>query len=66
MRGMEQVTNPRARVMIGVAELAERLAADAPELLEVRWRLGEAPVPDWIGTARGTCQVPASSISRRC
>ena len=41
--GMEQMTNPRERVLIGVTELAERLGAgNAPQLLDVRWRLGEA------------------------
>ncbi|MCW5951139.1 MAG: sulfurtransferase [Propionibacteriaceae bacterium] len=39
---MEQVTDPRARVLISTAELAERLGADeAPQVLDVRWRLGE-------------------------
>lgn len=47
---MEQVTDPRARVLISVADLAERLdAGDTPQLLDVRWRLGE---PDGAGLAR--------------
>lgn len=39
---MEQVTDPRARVLISVEELGSRLGtAGAPQLLDVRWRLGE-------------------------
>ncbi len=40
---MEQVADPRARVLIGADELRERLGTpDAPQLLDVRWRLNEA------------------------
>ncbi|MGC4154191.1 MAG: sulfurtransferase [Propionicimonas sp.] len=39
---MEQVGGPRTRVLITVDELHGRLeTSDAPQLLDVRWRLGE-------------------------
>lgn len=39
---MEQATDPRTRVLISVDEAREGLGAqDAPQLLDVRWRLGE-------------------------
>lgn len=39
---MEQATDPRTRVLIGVDEVREGLgSAEAPQLLDVRWRLGE-------------------------
>jgi len=39
---MEQVADPRTRVLIGVDELRERLGTpDAPQVLDVRWWLGE-------------------------
>ncbi|MGC3955021.1 MAG: sulfurtransferase [Propionicimonas sp.] len=47
---MEQVADPRARVLIGVDALRERLGTpDAPQLLDVRWRLGE---PEGAGLER--------------
>lgn len=39
---MEQVINPRARVLISAAELTERLGIGEPsQVLDVRWRLAE-------------------------
>ena len=41
---MEQVGDPRARVLITVDGLRERIETSGPpQLLDVRWRLGEAP-----------------------
>lgn len=45
---MEQVTDPRARVLISAAELGARAGAvDAPQVLDVRWRLGEPAGAGW-------------------
>lgn len=47
---MEQATDPRARVLISVDEVRQRLGSpDAPQVLDVRWRLGE---PAGAGLAR--------------